>query len=48
MAKQDKPVQSVDMVDGATVITYEDGTVETIVGPADLQLGDVSGGLNFG
>lgn len=50
MAKSDKPVKSVDMVDNETVITYEDGTVEKITGPVERKLGTVSGGItmNFG
>jgi len=50
MAKQDKPVESVRMIDDVTVITYEDGTVEELTGPVDLKLGTVRGGIsmNFG
>ncbi|MGW8528483.1 MULTISPECIES: hypothetical protein [Nocardiopsidaceae] len=49
MAKQEKKdVKSVEMRDGVTVITHEDGTVEEITGPVDLQLGNVTGGISFG
>ena len=44
----DKPIQSIETVDGVTTITYEDGTGVIRSGSCTVQAGTISGGVRVG